>query len=163
MYVFVLFSLWQIQWPTVCRSTILSACAMVGRIGSMAAPMTIILVVIKWHIVLLIYFSFTKFPIFPPLPANHLSTITNIFIRWNFDYRRIISIFQSRNIFQEASRNFGRSETFVVSDVRRMCLTAPKISRNQILTNGLKPFIYVYCSTVINLIFQELNNIKRNP
>lgn len=32
------------QWPTTCRSTILSACAMVGRIGSMAAPMTIILV-----------------------------------------------------------------------------------------------------------------------
>lgn len=33
------------QWPTICRSTILSACAMVGRIGSMTAPMTIILVI----------------------------------------------------------------------------------------------------------------------
>lgn len=32
------------QWPTSCRSTIYAVCGMVGRIGSMAAPMTIILV-----------------------------------------------------------------------------------------------------------------------
>lgn len=34
------------QWPTTTRSTILSSCSMIGRIGSMVAPMTIILVII---------------------------------------------------------------------------------------------------------------------
>lgn len=33
------------QWPTACRSTIYAVCCTVGRIGSMAAPMNIILVI----------------------------------------------------------------------------------------------------------------------
>lgn len=66
------------QWPTVCRSTILSACSMTGRFGAATAPMTIILVAINWHIIFLIPFSFNKFPIILTSHTHPLSSEQSI-------------------------------------------------------------------------------------